>query len=159
MSTEIPPVEGAVSPIEPPSPNNGVTGGSENYSLSERVIADPGRKIVSKKLSLVLLLSSIIGGIGGALLLGHILEHVARVIFQLEDLNLTSILINGSILVLLGAIGTFTLVAAFWVQNKKYRFWIIFFSMPLPLVIELIDLPLRFWGIINDATIFYGLVF
>lgn len=108
-------------------------------------------KITSKKFAWALLLTAIIGGVGGALLLGDILHTVARIALRLSDESYFTIIIPLAILLVLGLIGTLALVLSVFVENKKMKIAIILFSILLPIVIEVIDLSIRTFAIISEV--------
>lgn len=114
------------------------------------------KQITNKPLSITLLIASIIGGIGGALLLGHVLDDLARAIFGLHDFNVPLYIVGGIAIVLLGSLGTGVLVAGFFIENKLIKILTIAFSLPIPIIIEVVDLVIRFIHIINDVQIQYG---
>lgn len=113
-------------------------------------------KIVDKKLSYGLLALAIVGGIGGAVMLGILLEDIARSLFGLKEPNFILMGILGSVVGLLSAIGTGVLVVAFYIQNKAIKTLTIAFSLPIPIVIEIVDLTLRFMNLIPDVYAHYS---
>lgn len=114
------------------------------------------KQITSKPLSISLLVTSIIGGVGGALLLGWVLDDLARSIFGLQEYNIPLYVIGGIVIILLGSLGTLVLVAGFFIESKPIKIITIAFSLPIPIVIEVVDLSIRFMHILNDVQVFYG---
>lgn len=116
------------------------------------------KKYLSKKAAIGVLVVAIVGGVGGALLLGHILEGIARSIFGLTEWDFTGLAIWGSVMLVLMAIGTGALVGAFYTENKVIRWLIVAFSIPIPIVIEVVDLIVRMVLMMDDLYAHYGLV-
>ena len=115
-------------------------------------------KITSKPLSFGLLATSIIGGIGGAILLGILLEDLTRSIFGLSEFNLFFLISLGILITLLGIVGTGALVAAFYIDNKTIRAFTVAFSLPIPIVFEVVDLTIRFMNLIPDIYAHYDIL-
>lgn len=114
-------------------------------------------KYLTKKVSLLILFTAIVGGIGGAILLGHLLETIARSIFGLSEWDIPYLLLWGSFMLLLATAGTLALVGAVYTENKIIRWLIIVFSIPLPIVFEIVDLTVRMIALVNEAYVYYGL--
>jgi hypothetical protein len=107
-------------------------------------------KITSNKFSVALLVTAIISGVGGALLLGEILHTVARIAFHISDESYTVIIIPAIILVVLGVLGTLVLILAVFIENKVLKVLTILFSIAIPILIEVIDLSIRTFVLIDE---------
>lgn len=118
---------------------------------------EQSKKFISKKFSIILLIISILSGVGGAFFLGHILDQVARSIFGLTTWDVQGLMLQSVLLMLLMGIGTSVIIGGVMTENKKLRWAIIAFSVPIPIVIEIIDVCVRMVFIIQDAYAFYGL--
>lgn len=116
------------------------------------------RTVTSRPAVAALLLLAATGGIGGALLLGWIAETVARTLLSsvlassFPDFN--AILIPLIVLILLGVVGNFVLWMSFTIKNPKARWIALSLSVPLPILIEIVDLPLRFYSVGRDFGLF-----
>lgn len=111
----------------------------------------PKWRISNPWVSVTLLISSIVGGLGGAVLVGFMLENIARPILGLQDPNMPLIITLILGLTVLMIIGTVALVLAFYVENTVMKIFIIAFSVPIPIIFEVIDLTIRFVNILKDA--------
>lgn len=109
-------------------------------------------KITSKKASWTLLITSVISGVGGALLLGHILDKVTRITFQLSTDSYDSIIIPSILILFFGIFGTAVLIISFFIENKGIRVTTIAFSVIIPIIIEIVDILVRSYFIYIDFS-------
>lgn len=116
------------------------------------------RTVTSPLLTTILVFLGAVGGLGGAFLLGWIAEESARAVLSASEASpipdLGHIIMPLAVLVLLGIIGNFVLCMSFTIQNPIARWVALGFSVPVPILIEIIDLPLRFFSVARD----FGLI-
>jgi hypothetical protein len=117
------------------------------------------KKIKSLPLAWSMFIGAAIGGISGAILLGHVLETIARNIFELSNDNLLELVFPGVILLILVLIGTAILGFAFFIENTKLKILTIVFSIAVPIIVEIVDLTIRVISVANDLVEKYPGVF
>ncbi len=115
-------------------------------------------KPLKKRVAYLLLFSAAIGGIAGALMLGWLLEETARMIFGLQEFNLIALIPWFVVMFGLMTVGTVTLVFSYWVESKPLKWAIIAFSIPVPIVVEIVDLTVRGFSFMHDLYAHYGLL-
>lgn len=106
-----------------------------------------------------MLVGAIIGGIGGALLLGHILQEIARMIFGLTEVDYLSLVPHGIVLAILLIVGTAILGFAFLIENNKLKIATITFSITVPIAVEIVDLSVRGYMVYLELAETYPTVF
>ena len=102
---------------------------------------------------------AVLGGIGGSILLGYVLETIARIIFGLTNDSLDVLIVPSIILIFLVILGTVILGFAFLIENIKLKILTIIFSVAFPILVDLVDLSIRFISIANDLVEKYPGVF
>ena len=99
-----------------------------------------------------LLIGSIIGGIGGALLLGHVLHTIALILLGLSKDSFSVLLLPIIVMVIALISGTVILVLAFKIKNNILKIATISFSVIIPSAIEIVDLPIRAFLILQQYS-------
>lgn len=109
--------------------------------------------VSSKLFSSSLLVLAITGGIGGALLIGYVLDNLVRTFLSLNPTSeISTLILLFIVLILLTIAGTTVLIMALKVENKKMKLAIIICSTVVPLTIEIVDLTIRAHFIIKDYS-------
>ena len=108
-----------------------------------------------KSFSYTLLILSIIGGVGGALLVGHILHQAARIFLGFSTDSLAVLIIPLIVAVVALIIGTVVLVLAFKVKSVSLKVTIIAFSVVIPSIIEVFDLGIRAFFLFQEMYSYY----
>lgn len=108
--------------------------------------------VINTPLSWVLLVTAALTGIPSALLLGDTLFKGFYIAFQLTDEPFSTLVAPTVIILILAAINTVVLVAAFFIPNKKIQFATIAFCIVIPIIIEIVDCVIRAAHFFNDLT-------
>lgn len=130
---------------------------SDTFRMNGSRSATPsGTKITSLRVAVGMLVVAFIAAAGGALLLGDLVHTFARIMFGLSDEPFTVMVLPGILLLVAGFVGTAMLALAFLVENGRLKWWIVFVSIGLPVLIELVDLTIRGIAVINEIMSVYG---
>lgn len=117
------------------------------------------RKKFSKPLSIFILFGSLIVSVIASLLLGHVLETIFRIVFELTTLGWVDLIIPGIFLAVFLMIGTASLAAAFWVPYRWIQVGIFISNLVLPFIIEIVDLGIRATHVYQDFMNVYSFLF
>lgn len=102
-----------------------------------------------KNLARVMLIGAIVLGLLGVWLFGELYSFVLEKMLLLSEEPWQNMIVQAIILVLIGIIGTLILILSLGISNKKMRATIIIFSVPVPVILEVVDLTLRTIEIYN----------
>ena len=127
--------------------------------MTYKPITKEEKKKISKPFGIFILFGSLVISITASLLLGHVLETIFRIFFNLTSLSWMDLIVPGILLFIFMMVGTAALASAFWISSRWIQVGIFIGNLVLPLIIEVVDIYIRGVHVYEDFMSMYSFLF